>query len=173
MRLDETQLQAFMDQEYPRQVAALTLIAGSRAAAEDIVQEALARAWARSRKEEQIDSLAAWVTTVSLNLAKSSLRRLGAEAKARRELGHPAPGDDPSDLRVLEVRKAVRSLKRSQREAVVLHYYLGMSLAEVARCTGLAEGSVKTILYRARRVLESELGETEVSNEAVLEGDVP
>ena len=71
------------DEDYPRIVAAVGLVAGSRAAAEDAVAEALARAWERSDRGDAIDSLPAWVTRVALNLSKSRLRRLRVEARHR------------------------------------------------------------------------------------------
>ena len=58
-------------------------MAGSRAAAEDAVAEALARAWERTDRGDAIDSLPAWVTRVALNLSKSRLRRLRIEARHR------------------------------------------------------------------------------------------
>jgi RNA polymerase sigma-70 factor (ECF subfamily) len=72
--------------DYPRLVGGLAAICGSRAAAEDAVQEALARAWERSERGERIESLKAWVTTVSLNLTKSGLRKLRAERRAAQRL---------------------------------------------------------------------------------------
>ena len=60
--LDEGTIREFLVATYPRLVAAVALISGSRAAAEDAVQEALARAWERSERGEQIESLPAWVT---------------------------------------------------------------------------------------------------------------
>ena len=84
--MEEAELRGFVETGYPRLVAAVTLVCDSRAAAEDAVQEALARAWERG---EQIDSLPAWVTTVSLNLARSGVRRVIAERRARRRLDAP------------------------------------------------------------------------------------
>jgi len=60
--LDEYSLSEFVHGEYPRIVAAVALVCGSKAA-EDAVQEALARAWERSTKGEEIASVGAWVTT--------------------------------------------------------------------------------------------------------------
>lgn len=69
--LDEGTIREFLRTTYPRLVAAVGLISGSRPAAEDAVQEALARAWERSERGEHIESLQAWVTTVAMNLARS------------------------------------------------------------------------------------------------------
>ena len=51
-------------------MAAVSLACGSRAAAEDAVQEALARAWERSERGEHIESLRAWVMKVAINLVR-------------------------------------------------------------------------------------------------------
>ena len=53
--LDEADVREFLAADYPRMVAAVALVAGSRAAAEDAVAEALARAWERSERGETID----------------------------------------------------------------------------------------------------------------------
>jgi len=146
-------------------VAAVALIAGSRDAAEDAVQEALARAWERGNADT-IRSLPAWVTRVSLNLAKSRLRRIRAEAKAKQRLG---AAEEPSGLddRKTDVERALRSLPRRQREITVLRYYLGMDVAEIARTLRVSDGTVKTQLFRARRALALELGEAADEEEEV------
>ncbi len=84
--MDEFDLRDFVHREYPTLVAAVALITKSRAGAEDVVQEALVRAWQRSSGGERIDSLAAWTRAVSLNLARSGLRRVRAEVRARQRI---------------------------------------------------------------------------------------
>jgi RNA polymerase sigma-70 factor, ECF subfamily len=103
--------------------------------------------------------LPAWVTRVSLNLAKSRLRRIRAEATAKQRLGaaaeeHAAPGGMRTD-----VERALGTLPRREREVTVLRYYLGMDVAEIARTLGVSDGTVKTQLFRARQALARELGE--------------
>src|SRR3989442_3147294 len=118
--LDEDTIREFLAAEYPRLVAAIALVSGSRSAAEDAVQEALARAWERSERGERIESLRAWVTTVALNLVRSGFRRLRAERKARARLTEP-PGPSPmvSVEDLVDVRRALATLPRRQREATV------------------------------------------------------
>jgi DNA-directed RNA polymerase specialized sigma24 family protein len=69
--LDELAVRAFLEEEYPRVVGAVAMISDSRPAAEDAVCEALARAWERSERGERIESVAAWVTAVAMNLSRS------------------------------------------------------------------------------------------------------
>jgi RNA polymerase sigma-70 factor, ECF subfamily len=138
-------------------VAAVALVAGSHDAAEDAVQEALARAW--ERNDPEIRSLPAWVTRVALHLAKSRLRRARAEAKARRLRAIEEP-PAPDVIRT-DVERALRTLSRRQREVTVLRYYLGMDVQEIAESLGISDGTVKTQLFRARRTLVELLGDEE------------
>jgi len=157
--------------EYPRLVGGLALVCDSRAAAEDAVQEALARAWERGERGERIESLKAWVTTVALNVTRSGFRRLMAERRARRRLESGSPslamdsrgeaGTIGAATDTLDVRRALALLPRRQREATVLRYYLDMDVAEVAAAMLTSEGAAKTTLFRARRALAVALGEHE------------
>jgi len=158
--LDEPAIRTFLMTEYPRLVAAVGLACGSRAAGEDAVQEALARAWERSERGEHIESIAAWVTTVSMNLARSRWRRVLAERRAKDRLEASAvPGGSADEA--LDLARALEDLPRRQREAVVLHYYLGHAVADVAGLLGVTEGTIKTSLHRARKTLAEALGEKE------------
>jgi RNA polymerase sigma-70 factor, ECF subfamily len=160
--IDEAAIREFLATQYPRLVAAVTFVAGSRAAAEDAVQEALARAWERSQRGERIDSLGAWVTRVAMNLSRSRLRRLRAEMRAReRIVAMAAPERSIAALTGdrVDVERALAALPRRQREATVLRYYLGFDLAEVAEVLGVHEGTAKTTMFRARRALATTLGD--------------
>jgi RNA polymerase sigma-70 factor, ECF subfamily len=165
-RLDEGSIREFLAGDYSRIVAGIALVAGSRPAAEDAVQEALARAWERSLRGEPIYRLEAWVTTVAMNLARSRLRRIRAEWRARGRrpatpAAAPAPGPERADL-----RRALEALPRRQREVTVLHYYLDLDVAEVARTLGVSRGAVKASLHVARRALARSLGEPDEEEEA-------
>lgn len=157
MRVDEVALREFLHTSYPRLVAAVALVCGSRPAAEDAVQEALLRAWERSEKGDEIHSLEGWVTTVALNLARSGLRRIRSERRARARLHTPAFGEPPTADRI-DVGRALAKLPRRQREVAVLRYYLQLDTREVASALELNEGTVKSTLSRARTALALTLG---------------
>lgn len=162
--LDEQTIRGFLATDYPRLVAAVSLACRSRAAAEDAVQEALARAWERSERGEHIESLRAWVMKVAINLVRSGLRRMRAERRAREriwsrsaELGSPRSTVAATEDAV-DIGRALAALPRRQREATVLRYYLDLSVLEVAEALGVGEGTAKTTLFRARRALAGALG---------------
>lgn len=126
------------------------------------MQEALARAWERGERGERIDSLPAWVTKVAMNLTRSGWRRLRAERRARDRLVERRPSDRVSAAGTrVDVERALAGLPRRQREVTVLRYFFGMSLGEIASALGVAEGSVKSSLHRARHALAAALGEQE------------
>lgn len=149
----------FYEREYPRLVGALDLFLGDLQAAEDVAQEALLRAMRDWKRVGQLDLPGAWTRRVALNLATSRLRRRGVRRRAIERLGAamiPAP-TDPMEARDAEVRAAVRDLPTVERAAVVLHYFLGHPVAEVAAIVGRPIGTVKSDLSRARRRLRNAL----------------
>ena len=164
--LDEGTIRAFVVEDYPRIVSGLSVMCGSRAAAEDAVQHALAKAWERSERGERIDQLAGWVTVVARNDLRSWFRRVLAERRARAALGHgvPTESEGGADDRV-DVLKALGRLTRAQRDTTVMHYYLGMTVAEVAAALGVSDGTVKSTLHRARQILAPALGVHEPTEE--------
>jgi RNA polymerase sigma factor (sigma-70 family) len=167
-RLDDTAVRLFLERDYPRVVAAVALSTGDRAAGEDVVAEALARAWEWSERGEPIASLPAWVTRVALNLANSRWRRLGAERRARHRLAEASDDDALGPEAGLDIERALSRLSRRERQATVLRYYLGFDLGEIASTLGVSEGTVKTVLSRARKKLASMLGEND--SEGVVNG---
>lgn len=159
--LNEATIGEFLATEAPRLVAGIALVSGSRAAAEDAVAEALARAWERSEGGEHIQNLRAWVTAVAMNLTRSGLRRLRVERRFRERVVPVETGAGPATAIAdrVDIRRALSSLPRRQREATVLRYYLGMDVAAIAGVLHISEGTVKTSLFRARRALAVTLGE--------------
>jgi RNA polymerase sigma-70 factor (ECF subfamily) len=75
----------------------------------------------------------------------------------RIEAGLPAASTEDR----LDVRRVLGDLPRRQREVVVLHYYLGLPVLEIAETLGVSEGTVKSTLFRARHAMAVALGEDE------------
>jgi RNA polymerase sigma factor (sigma-70 family) len=97
---------------------------------------------------------------VAMNLVRSRWRRILAERRARARMDPPRR-EPPDAEAALDLRRALAGLSSRQREVVVLRYYLGHDLGEVARLLGVSEGTVKTTLHRARRSLARTLGARE------------
>lgn len=130
---------------------------GDRAEAQDVVQEAYCRAFARWKKISGYDDPVAWVRKVAWNLATSRFRRQRTAInflRRQREEHH----DGPSPDRVALVR-ALATIPAQQRKAVVLHYLAQLSVAEIAQQEGVAEGTVKSWLSRGRAALSARLAD--------------
>lgn len=132
----------------PRLVGALALHCGDRGTAEELAQEALIRTWQRWDEVEMMSQPAAWTYRVAFNLSASWYRRRSAERRARRRRGDP-DRTEPDHDQALVVRSAVASLPPRRRMALVLRYYLDLSVAETAAVMRCREGTVKALCAQA------------------------
>jgi RNA polymerase sigma-70 factor (ECF subfamily) len=167
--LDEEAIREFVETEYPRLVALVALACGSLSLAEDAVQEAVARAWERTERGEAIHSWKAWITVVALNLTRSQLRRIRAERRAVERLSGTGPSEPVAPEEIADLRRAIIALPHKQRDALILRFFLGERLSEIAEGLGLSEGAVKSTLYRARRALAQRLQEPSTEEDSVAE----
>ena len=150
----------FFRDEYPRLVPMLHALTGDRQRAEDLAQEALAKAQQDWTRVGRLDRPGAWVRRVALNASSNVRRRRGREAAALRRVGSLSEARDvPADADP-ELWRLVRQLPEQQRWAVALHYVEDRPVAEVAAVLGCSEGTVKTHLSRARMTLARQLHET-------------
>lgn len=144
----------FCEAQFPRLVGALGLYCGDRHVAEDLAQEALARVCRDWTKVKRLDAPEAWVHRVAINLAHSYFRRRAAEKRAAKRMEDVASRSmqaPPSDR--VELLDAIRRLPHRQRSAVILRYYLGLTIPEVAQTLDCPEGTVKTLIHRGVRGL--------------------
>ena len=160
----DDEVTAFCGSVYPRLVRALDLYCGELAVAEELAQEALARAWKNWKKVRDLDDPAAWTHRVALNLAHSWYRRKRAEQRARTRLSsmrYPSPGDHESANEVA-IREAVARLPHRMKVALILRYFLDLPFDEVARLMDAPQGTVRSLVHRATARLRSESFSDEV-----------
>jgi RNA polymerase sigma-70 factor, ECF subfamily len=142
----------FYKASYQRLLGQLFVVTGDLAEAENLLQEAYARAFVRWAQVCAYDRPEAWVRRVALNLAAMASRRLRRRAAALLRLG-PPPAVPELGPELLDLHDALRALPIGQRQAVVLHHLAGLPVEEVARELGLPAGTVKSRLARGRRAL--------------------
>jgi RNA polymerase sigma-70 factor (ECF subfamily) len=145
-------------QHYAAVVALVYAMSGSRSVAEDLAQEAFLRAHRDWSRVSEMDCPAGWVRRVALNLARSRLRRLGSEARARLRAGPASDRSDPtSEVESEAFWHEVRRLPTRQAQAIALHYVEDLSIGEIAGVLGVAEGTVKALLHQGRERLGRQL----------------
>jgi RNA polymerase sigma-70 factor (sigma-E family) len=152
---------------YPRLIGSLSLYCGDRHVAEDLAQETLVRLWDRWGSIENASAVDAWAYRTAINLANSGFRRRKAERRAHARLDDVGVVDGPDQATALAVRQAIAGLPRRQRQALVLRYYGGFTVDEVAALMGCAAGTVKAHAHKAVAALRSSsLIDGEVSADA-------
>lgn len=130
-------------------------LTGDPVEAQDLVQEAYARAWQRWRRLSAYEDPEAWLRLVVNRLSTDRWRRIGIR-RAHAPTA-PVPVAPPSEDTVLLVR-AMRTLPVAHRRALALHYLLDRSVADIAAETGASTGTVKSWLARGRAGLAVALG---------------
>jgi RNA polymerase sigma-70 factor, ECF subfamily len=141
--------------QFPRLVAVAVAMSTNFETAIDLAQETMARAHTHWEEVAEMDSPEAWTRRVMTNLLIDHHRRGRVEAAAL-ELFASRPttiwepiGDDLADWLVV--------LPARQRAAVALYYIEDLSVAEVADALGVATGTVKALLWKARHTLANHL----------------
>ena len=143
---------AFYSASYRRLLGQLFAVTGDLAEAENVLQEAYARAFVRWSRVRAYDLPEAWVRRVALNLASVAAKRLRRRAAALLRLG-PPPVVPELSAELLDLHDALRALPLAQRQAIVLHHLAGLPIDDVARELRLPAGTVKSRLARGRRAL--------------------
>ena len=130
---------------------------GDRQEAQDVVQEAFCRAYARWHTMSRLDDPVAWVRRVAWNLAISKWRRkrtLGNFLRRQRPVEPHTAGPEPERVALIA---ALATLPDNQRRAMVLRYLADLTVSEIADREGVPEGTVKSWLHRARQALAAQL----------------
>ena len=130
----------------------------SDAAAEDAVGEAVLLAWQSFPRLRDPSAAKSWLLRICVNCACGQRRKTGREVALEGLEERAAPERDEA---LSDLWRAVCSLPRDQRLAVLLYYYEDMPVAEIARTLGIAQGTVKSRLGRGRDRLRQMLREEE------------
>ena len=152
-------LEELYRRDYRRLVALAHGLSGSRAAAEELVQDAFLAAHRTWGTVGGYADPSAWLRRVVVNRSVSRIRRRVAEGRALARLGgrRDAGPDElaPADAALWA---AVRGLPRRQRQVVALYYVDDLSVGQVAAVLECAPGTVKAHLHAARQSLGRTLG---------------
>jgi RNA polymerase sigma-70 factor (ECF subfamily) len=121
------------------------------AQAEDVVQEALLRAWRAFPRLREHAAAKAWLFTIVRN---EFLRAAGSAPPAAESLDGLDVADERPELFGVEMRDALAALPSSYAEPLALQVLGGFSCAEIAGMIGTSEGATMTRLTRARQALK-------------------
>ena len=150
-----------------RLVALVMMMVREPAGAEEVTQDAFVRAFTHLDHYDDARPFYPWIASIAVRLAQNWLvargrdvRREGSTLESTRE-----PAAEPSALAELvtsersrDLWRAVADLPSGERTAVMLFYRDELAVNDVARALGVTAGTIKTLLFRARRRLRARLG---------------
>jgi RNA polymerase sigma-70 factor, ECF subfamily len=131
------------------------------AIAEDCTQEAFINAWKALGRFETRSSLATWLHRIAVNVALAKRRKAGVVLESTSDDNDEVVESDwtlETPLEVNEIEAAIERLPEGARDVLVLHAIYGYSHLETAEMLGVAEGTCKAQLHRARSLLRDKLG---------------
>jgi DNA-directed RNA polymerase specialized sigma24 family protein len=123
---------------------------------DDVVQEALIRAWQRwSTYDESRGTPVAWLLGIVAD--RSRRHRVRSRAATFQLVEEGAPPVTPD----VDLERALDALAGRQRTAIDLYYFVGLDVSTCAEVMGCAPGTVKATLHQARARLRDLLGDDE------------
>ena len=126
--------------------------------AEELTQEVFVRAWRRLPSFRGEAAFGTWLYRIAVNRVieewRARGRRQGREGDLDEAIDHPAPHGAGGPEQALDLERAIATLPPRARTVFVLHDVEGWEHAEIAAATGVAVGTSKAQLHRARRLLQ-------------------
>jgi RNA polymerase sigma-70 factor (ECF subfamily) len=155
---DRWAFEQLVDRHQHRLFTLAARLLGSPDEAADAVQEALIRAWLGLPSFRRGARFSTWLYRICVNAAHD--QRLKRGTAALEETLEPADPRDEFLAHELstDLQRALNELDEDYRTAVVLYDVLGCSYAEIAELTAVAEGTVKSRIFRGRARLGELLG---------------
>ncbi len=158
-----------LDTWYPkifRMVSALTY--GSGMDAEDLTQDVFLKAWRKSDTFHRDSHLGTWLYAIARNTVMDAYRKRKVRSLMglfrQHEDGETLEPADPDAARATDndelrdvLRKTISRLEEPYRSILILREVEDLSYAEIADITGTPEGTLKSRLFHAKRILRDQL----------------
>ncbi len=145
----------------------MTMMVRNPVAAEELAQDAFVRAYTHLDHYDERRPFYPWLATIAVRLAQNWLQhrarleqREGVALDDAREPAAAAAALNTmiADDRSRRVWQVVAGLPSAERTAVLLYYREELPVSDIARTLGVTSGTIKTLLFRARRHLRERLG---------------
>lgn len=155
---ERLEFEEFFRAEYQGLVRAFYVLTADRAEAEELAQEAMARAYERWDRVGAMESPAGYLYRIGVNLNRHRLRHLAVRARRLLAMTRDTQSEQAPGVR-REIAEAIASLSRGQREAFMLVEWLGLNAEEAGQVLGIAPASVRSRVHRAKAALRSRLSD--------------
>jgi len=171
---DHDAFSVLMTDRIPKLYRIAGLITGRRDLAEDAVQDALMRAWRDLPRLRDVERFDGWLHRLLVNACHDQGRR---QRRRRTEtpLGeqeHSGVSMDPTQALAQrdELERAFRRLNTKDRAVIVLRHYIGLSTAKAAAAMGMREGTLKSRLHRAMKLMAAAMAAESRASDITTKG---
>ncbi len=157
---DESAFEQLYREHVGRVYALCLRMSADTVAARELTQDVFVRAWERLGSFRGESAFASWLHRLAVNVVLMDRRLAARRAEDPLDDGDwtpPAATRDGSPLLRLDLEAAVAALPPGARRVLVLHDIEGYEHAEIGKLLGIAEGTSKAHLFRARRLLREVL----------------
>jgi RNA polymerase sigma-70 factor, ECF subfamily len=158
---DEEAFEALYRSHVAKVFALALRLTGDRGQAAELVQDTFVRAWEALPRFRGDSALGTWLHRIAVNVLLESRRAEGRRlkrvvlAEEPAEMERPSSEATPGDR--MDLEHAIAGLPEGARVVFVLHDVEGYEHGEIGKMTGIAEGTSKAQLFRARRLLRKAL----------------
>jgi RNA polymerase sigma-70 factor (ECF subfamily) len=168
---DEGEFRAWYENALPKVYAYLHLrCGGQRVLAEELTQETFVEAIRNRARFDGRSDDTTWLIAIARHKLADHFRRLAREGRRQLRLiegASTAASEDPSSFAETkeDILAALASLPSLQRAVLVLHYLDGLTVTEIARELGKAEGAIGSLMTRGRESLRRMLAHEETADD--------
>jgi RNA polymerase sigma-70 factor (ECF subfamily) len=156
--------------------AYLRRLCGNTEEAQDLTQETFVKVWKALTAQRRSGNLCAWIYCIARNTWLDSRRKGGRTESRSEDWWESLPAPDNNEIIAMAEReiaeilgRKVHELDEEKRDAIILHYYQGLTLRETAEVLGVATSTVKYRLREALKVLRKEMeSENDSSPDAAI-----
>jgi RNA polymerase sigma-70 factor (ECF subfamily) len=159
---DEAAFRSLYETHHRRIYALALRLAGDAADAEELTQEVFVAAWRALDGYRGIGRFSTWLHGIAVRRSRQRWRGLIRRWRREEDVGGQAYARAVATAMPaaeVEIEQAISRLPERMRAALVLHAIYGYSQAETAGLMGIAEGTVKAHVHRARTLLRNEIEE--------------
>lgn len=167
--MDEQEFKAELTALIPHLRAFARSLCGNATLADDVAQDTMLKAWNARERFKPGSSMKAWTFTILRNQFYSIKRRSWRSSSLDSEIAEQtivANDDVEKSMELNNVRKALNRLSDDQREAIILVGASGLSYDEAAEICGVATGTIKSRVSRARSSLLNIIEKGDFDNSA-------
>ncbi len=139
--------------EYPGLIAVASAMTGDCDGAQDLVQDTMVRAWVQWGRVSMLERPGAWCHRVLVNVCRSRLRRRMTEWRYLASLRRVEASTAGPSADTIAFWAAARTLPSRPRSVVAMYFAAELTSREIGEILGIPEGTVRSDLSVARRVI--------------------